>query len=201
MNIYKFRVILDTDEDVFRDIEIGTESTFEELHEAIMHAFDFSGDEMASFYMSDEEWEKGQEITLLEMGMDAGLPFDGEDPDVVLVMKQVSLKDMIKLPSEKILYVFDFMRMWCFYIELMAHKKAAPSTLYPRVAHVYGDAPAQDSKEADLFDDLDLDGGDKKKEKYLTGDPEIDDYLNDDDDDDYEDSGFENLDDLDDSYY
>jgi len=201
MNIYKFRVILDTNEDVFRDIEIGTESTFEEFHEAILHAFDFKGEEMASFYMSDEDWEKGQEITLLEMGADMGIKMDDQE-SIAFVMKEVKLKDLVKLPSEKILYVFDFMRMWCFYIELMSHKKAAPSTLYPRVGLVYGDAPAQDSKEADLFD-FEPAGGKGKKEKYKTGDPEIDAYLDDDDDDDddYEDSGFENLDDLDDSYY
>lgn len=196
MNIYKFRVILDTEEDVFRDIEIGTESTFEEFHEAILHAFDFKGEEMASFYMSNENWDKGQEITLMDMAM------DGQSQGGVMTMNSVVLEDMIKEPSEKILYVYDFLRMWCFYIELMAHRKAAPSTLYPRVGLVYGDAPAEDSKEMGLLDDLDLlmdeDGG-KKPKRESTGDPELDAYL--DDEDEADEEGFDNLDDLDDSYY
>jgi hypothetical protein len=41
--------------------------------------------------------------------------------------------------------------MWIFYVELMEVKKDMPSTIYPRVALVYGDAPSQDSKEMDLF--------------------------------------------------
>jgi hypothetical protein len=58
---------------------------------------------------------------------------------------------MLSKPSEKVLYVYDFMRMWIFYVELMEVKKDKPSTIYPRVALVYGDAPSQDSKEMDLF--------------------------------------------------
>ena len=41
--------------------------------------------------------------------------------------------------------------MWIFYVELMEVKKDKPSTIYPRVALAYGDAPSQDSKEMDLF--------------------------------------------------
>jgi hypothetical protein len=140
VNIYKFRVIIDTEQDVFRDIEIETDTTFEKLHEAILDAFDFELGEMASFYMSDEQWEKGLEIPLMEMAGDAALS-----------MKSTKLSEMVSKPSEKILYVYDFMRMWIFYVELMEVKKDLPSTIYPRVALVYGDAPSQDSKEMDLF--------------------------------------------------
>ena len=140
VNIYKFRVIVDTEEDVFRDIEIETNSSFEEFHKAILDSFDFEEGEMASFYMSNEQWEKGLEIPLMDMAGDAALS-----------MKSTKLSDMVSKPSEKILYVYDFMRMWIFYVELMEVKKDAPSTIYPRVALVFGDAPSQDSKEMDLF--------------------------------------------------
>lgn len=140
VNIFKFRVIVDTEQDVFRDIEIETDATFEQLHEAVLDAFDFERGEMASFYMSNEQWEKGLEIPLMEM---AG--------DTALSMKTTRLSEMLSKPSEKVLYVYDFMRMWIFYVELMEVKKDMPSTIYPRVALVYGDAPSQDSKEMDLF--------------------------------------------------
>ena len=32
VNLFKFRVIMDTEQDVFRDIEIETESNFDTLH-------------------------------------------------------------------------------------------------------------------------------------------------------------------------
>jgi len=139
VNIYKFRVIVDTEEDVFRDIEIETNSTFEEFHKAVLDAFDFEEGEMASFYMSNESWEKGLEISLMDVG--------GAAPS----MANTKLEDMLSKPSDKVLYVYDFLRMWIFYVELVEVKKDKPSTIYPRVALVYGDAPAQDSKEMDLF--------------------------------------------------
>ena len=67
MKAYKFRVVIDTDEDVFRDIVILENQNFEDLHFAVIHAFGFEGDQMASFYMSNEEWEKGEEIGLMDM--------------------------------------------------------------------------------------------------------------------------------------
>jgi hypothetical protein len=139
VNIYKFRVIVDTEEDVFRDIEIETNSSFEEFHKAILDSFDFEEGEMASFYMSNESWEKGLEISLMDVG--------GAAPS----MANTKLEDMLSKPSDKVLYVYDFLRMWIFYVELVEVKKDKPSTIYPRVALIYGDAPAQDSKEMDLF--------------------------------------------------
>lgn len=159
VNLFKFRVIMDTEQDVFRDIEIETESNFDSLHKAVLDAFDFEQGEMASFYLSDEEWSKGLEISLMDMG--------GVDEDS-LSMSTTILSDMVMKPGDKILYVYDFMRMWIFYIELIEVKKDKPSTIYPRVALAFGDAPSQDSKEfQDMFEadvvgvgsvDLDEDG-------------------------------------------
>jgi hypothetical protein len=142
VTIFKFRVIMDTEEDVFRDIEIETTAMFEELHRAILDAFDFEEGEMASFYMSNENWEKGLEIPLMDMR---------EGEGAATSMNNTTLAEMVSKPADKVLYVYDFLRMWIFYIELIEVKKDTPSTIYPRVALVYGDAPAQDSKEMDLF--------------------------------------------------
>lgn len=170
VNIFKFRVIIDTEQDVFRDIEIETAATFEKLHAAILDAFDFEAGEMASFYMSNESWEKGLEIPLMDMAGDAALS-----------MKSTTLLEMVSKPSDKILYIYDFMRMWIFYVELMEVKKDKPSTIYPRVALAYGDAPSQDSKEMDLF------GSEFSEEEFneMHGD------VNDDADDEGEDDMFD----------
>ncbi len=150
VNLFKFRVIMDTEQDVFRDIEIETESNFDSLHKAVLDAFDFEQGEMASFYLSDEEWSKGLEISLMDMG--------GVDEDS-LSMSTTLLSDMVMKPGDKILYVYDFMRMWIFYIELMEVKKDKPSTIYPRVALAFGDAPSQDSKEFQDMFEADVVGG------------------------------------------
>jgi hypothetical protein len=150
VNLFKFRVIMDTEQDVFRDIEIETESNFDALHKAVLDAFDFEQGEMASFYLSDEEWSKGLEISLMDMG--------GVDEDS-LSMSTTILSDMVMKPGDKILYVYDFMRMWIFYIELIEVKKDKPSTIYPRVALAFGDAPSQDSKEFQDMFEADVVGG------------------------------------------
>jgi len=124
VNIFKFRVIVDTEQDVFRDIEIETDATFEDFHRAILDGFDFEEGEMASFYMSTEAWEKGLEIPLMEVG------------DVGLSMKSTKLSDMVNKPSDKVLYVYDFMRMWIFYVELVEVKKR--QTKYYLSAHRIG---------------------------------------------------------------
>lgn len=134
---------MDTEEDVFRDIEIETSATFEALHRALLDAFDFEEGEMASFYLSNESWEKGLEIPLMDMR-------DG-DGNAAMSMGNTTLEELVSKPADKVLYVYDFLRMWIFYLELIEVKKDTPSTIYPRVALVYGDAPAQDSKEMDLF--------------------------------------------------
>ena len=56
--IYRLRVILDNDtnEDILRDVEIDKNSNLTDLHELILLSFNFSADQMASFYTVDEAW-------------------------------------------------------------------------------------------------------------------------------------------------
>ena len=76
MNLIRFRVIIDIEEDVFRDILIDRASPLEDLHRGILAAFDFGEGEMASFFQSDEDWGRGREVPLMDMGMDdAGNPY------------------------------------------------------------------------------------------------------------------------------
>ena len=67
--IYRFRIVLDNDseDDIFREIEIRETDTFEDLHNTITQSFGFDGSEMASFYVSDDEWNQGEEISIFDM--------------------------------------------------------------------------------------------------------------------------------------
>jgi hypothetical protein len=67
--VYKFRVILDAEEDIFRDIAILADDTLEDLHNAIFNSFGFDGMEVASFYTCDETWNQEDEISLLTLVM------------------------------------------------------------------------------------------------------------------------------------
>jgi hypothetical protein len=170
--IFHFRILLDHEDEVFRDIEISDSDTFESLHKAIIESFEFSGNEMASFYMSNEDWDKGEEITQMDMG--------GFGDEGMKSMSGTELAEMIKNIGDKVLYLYDFMRMWIFFIELVDLKSANKDHSYPRVVLSVGDAPDESAKElVDSFPvdfDSDLDLGD------LT-----------------DDEGFENIDDYEDS--
>ena len=52
--VYQFRIILDAEDDVIRDIAIKSNSTFEDFHHSIIKSFGFNGSEIATFYVSDD---------------------------------------------------------------------------------------------------------------------------------------------------
>lgn len=155
VEVYKFRVMIDYKEDVFRDIEILSNQTFEELHLIIQNAFEFDNSQMASFFMSNDAWDKGEEIGLLDMG----------DSSVKL-MKDVVLSEKLDAAGQKVIYVFDFLLMWCFYVELIKIDKMKPELMYPNVVHAFGKSPKQYEKDedndfgSDFEDEYDLDSDD-----------------------------------------
>ena len=86
MAVYKFRVTFEEYDEVSRDIEIKATQTFEDLHSAILQYIGFESKAMASFYMSDDYWKKGKEITLADMSDREGK---------IAMMKNSLLKDFI----------------------------------------------------------------------------------------------------------
>ncbi len=137
MTIFHFRVLPDATKGVFRDIEINASATFLEFHRELLKSFEFSGNEMASFYLSDDEWEKGEEITMLDMS----------EGDAVRTMDETRLEDLLGQLGDRLFYLYDFMRMWIFYVELVDIAEPQKGVEYPRVTLVVGDAPDESSKD------------------------------------------------------
>lgn len=130
--IYKIRIILDAEEDIFRDIEIEGSNTLEELHDAITQAFGFLGNEMASFYTCDEKWNQDEEIAL----------FDLRENDTDLrLMNQVLLTDILTEFSPRLIYVYDFLSMWTFFVELADITEKTDGQSYPNILFSFGEVP------------------------------------------------------------
>lgn len=108
--IYKIRVILNTKEDVIRDIAIHKSATLEDLHNAITNAFGFNGNEMASFYRSDLEWSQGAEFPLFDMS---------EEANETIQMRDMCIENVLENKHDKLIYVYDFFNMWSFYVEVI----------------------------------------------------------------------------------
>lgn len=108
--IYRFTLISDEVEDFVRDIQIDPDATFYDFHKAILKAVDYADDQMTSFFICDEDWEKEKEITLEEMD---------DNPEIdSWVMKETTLSELVEDEKQKLLYVFDYMTERCFFIEL-----------------------------------------------------------------------------------
>ncbi|MGY6562636.1 MAG: IS1096 element passenger TnpR family protein [Luteibaculaceae bacterium] len=155
MSVFKFRVLIDHDSNAFRDIEILESHQLNHFNHAILDAFDFKGNEMSSFFHSNEKWEKGQEFPLVAMD------FDEEEP--TLEMDKVSLKSFVAGGTGHYLFVYDFLRMWCFYVELVGQRtieEGEKNEDFPKLALQFGTAPNELDKEIESdefgdFDDLD----------------------------------------------
>ena len=167
MIVYKFKVTLDIENDVWREIEIRSDQSFFTFHKIIIDAFDFKGDQMSAFYMSNAEWDKGEEIILFDMGMD-------ETGDVPRLMENTQLREMIGKKDEKILYVYDFLRLWVFYIELTGEIPPEKNVKYPRIVNSFGEAPDEESKSLDF--EMPVEKIDDPDEEL---DPELKDLLDD----------------------
>ncbi len=107
--MYKIRVILDAKEDVIRTVLVQNSLNLEELHQIISKSFGFEGQEMASFYRTDDEWNQGEEIPLFDMS-DAGENF---------CMATCSLTETLANEQDKLIYVYDFLALWTFYVEVI----------------------------------------------------------------------------------
>ena len=165
--VYRFRIVLDndTEDDVFRDIEIRETDSLEDLHNSITQAFGFDGIEMASFYLSDDEWNQGEEISMFDTS---------EGYDQMRLMSETPINDVSDEKKTKLIYVYDFMNMWTFYVELAEIVEETPGTDYPNLMFVHGQIPTE------------------APQKSFEAENEFDDYNEFDDDFDVDD--YENLD-------
>jgi len=173
--VYKFRVILDAEEDIFRDIAILSDDTLEDLHNAIFNSFGFDGMEVASFYTCDATWNQEDEIPMFDTG---------DVPGEIKTMSDYQLDELLDKQNTKIIYVYDFINMWTFLVELAAIEEQIPGNIYPETIFSHGEMPdeaIEKNFEADMHDDiygefeddldeddLDMFSGDDSFEEYGT---------------------------------
>ncbi len=128
--IYRIRIILDVKEDVLRDIEIEATATLEDLHNAITQSFGFLGNEMASFYKSDDAWQQGEELAL-------------ESMEEGFNMREEPLNKIFSSSQHHLIYVYDFLNLWTFFVELKEVGDILSTISYPNLIHSKGDVPEE----------------------------------------------------------
>jgi len=128
--IFRIRIILDTKEDIIRDIEIENNSTFKDLHTEILKSFQFDENEMASFYLSNDNWDQGKEISLSS--------FQEEDE---LIMENCPLDLIINENQKKFIYIYDFLNLWTFFVEIFEINQIIVGAKYPKLIFSLGKLP------------------------------------------------------------
>jgi len=158
---------------------------------ATLDAFDWNNaPEMASFFKSNDAWDRGDEIPLMSMSPE--LPS----------MESTTVGDLLPTLEARGVYAYDYLRMWCFYLEPLSLEEADETIAYPRLMLQFGTAPDPNSRQPEGLDDLASLAEEIERAKngdaepYKTGDPELDAYLSGDEDEDETQGGeMDNIDD------
>lgn len=133
--LFRIKFISDEVEGFIREIVIDSEATFLELNKAILDACSYPDDQMTSFYICDEEWERGQQITREDMGTSS------EDEDV-LIMGKTRISEFIEDEGQNLQFVFDPFSDRVFYMTVK-ETILGEDKEKPEVVRSVGKAPRQ----------------------------------------------------------
>ncbi len=132
--IFNFRIVSDEVDNFKREIKIDADATFLDLKNAICESVDYDKNQMSSFFLCADNWEKEKEVTMEDMGSDSS-------QDVYL-MEDTVLSDMIDDEGQRVMFTFDYMTDRSFFMEM---KELIPgkSLKDPVCTLSLGKAPAQ----------------------------------------------------------
>src|SRR3984957_15543153 len=111
MAVLKFRIYLEEDDSVYRDVAVRHTQSFLQLHQIILKAYEFDRKHQATFYRSNDNWQRGREITFEK--------YDKSYQVEPLLMESTLIGSEIKNPNQKFIYTYDFVKNWTFQLELI----------------------------------------------------------------------------------
>ena len=126
------------------------------MHNCILKCFEFDNKHKATFYRSNDQWQRGREISLEK--------YDKVYKVSPLLMQETLIGTEVKNPSQKFIYQYDFIKNWSFVVELINVDKEEDKKLtYPYCVRSEGLAPSQygtkglvDSRLAEMEEKYDL---------------------------------------------
>lgn len=134
MAIYRFRISFEDYDDINREIDIKSNQTFEDLHRAIHRSTGYNAEKPSSFYVSTDNWLKGDEIAIN--------PTQRKIDNGVVLMENSKLSSFIDDPHQKFYYIYNFERPFDFHVELVKIiLDKDPKIEYPYVVKSVGEAP------------------------------------------------------------
>jgi hypothetical protein len=138
MAILKFRVYWEEEDAIYRDVLVKHTQHFSDFHQIILKAFEFDQKHDATFFRSNEKWQRGREISK-EV-------YQKEYPVAPLLMDETTIGSEIMDTNQHFIYLYDFNKSWTFLVELIQVIKNADADMtldYPVVYRVEGVGPMQ----------------------------------------------------------
>jgi hypothetical protein len=151
MAVYRFRVFIEDDHEVYRDIELLGKQRFADLHGAIVKAFNFKKDQPASYYSSDQSWYEGDTVVELDDNL------EGDHQKIAAHIFD---------PHQRFLCVTESFNEVGLAIELQKILKDEEGATYPRTVRSLGEPPYYtqpppepiiDEPEEEAMPDVDID--------------------------------------------
>ena len=163
MAIYRFKISFEDYDEVEREIDIKSTQTFEDLHRALHRSTGYPAEVSSSFYVSNDNWNKGQEITFL--------PSEKKIELGISLMDKSKLSSFIDDPHQKFYYTYNFERPFDFHVQLIKiildeeNGKEYPNTFrsigeapkIPGSIVVPGTSAIASTKRIDFLDELEFD--------------------------------------------
>ena len=119
------QIHLEHKNDVIRDIEIPSEKSLKDLHYTIIDCLKLEKNEMASFYMTNEDFELLQEIPLFKI----------DDKDYsMLDMSEITIASVFPNIDSQLIYVYDFLKMWRFLVSYSKETKNESKKIHLKVS-------------------------------------------------------------------
>lgn len=139
--IFRIKFISDEVDGFLRELKIDSDASFLDLNKAILAACGYPDDQMTSFYLCDEEWQRGIQVTREDMGV-------GASDEDIYIMESTRLSELIEDEGQRLEFVFDPFADRCFYLDV---KESIPGESLSEavVTRSKGKAPVQ-------LEDLDL---------------------------------------------
>ena len=167
--VYRFLLLSNEIDNFKREIQISSQATFFDFHKEILKATGYDSNQIYSFFICDDDWNKQKEITLIEM--------DTSSEEDCFLMDETLLEDMLEEERQKLFYVFDMLTERVLFMELR-EIITGKDIKDPICSKSVGNAPEQfldfdlvtndtisdldeDSDNNDGYNDEDLDGFDE----------------------------------------
>ena len=158
----KIRITLESKEDVIREILVNPVENLEYLHQSIIKNLKLDEFEMASFYITDSNLDLGEEIPLFDTS---------EKEGEVITMKNMPISSVLYSENSKLIYIYDFMNMWRFFVEFLEISKETTEKCTHKIGKMPEEAPhlkfeVQCQEDVESYEDTFEDSFDVNKYEY-----------------------------------